>query len=56
MTDLLESLFLRGSQAPAPRTLYDVLAATAERHPDAAAIDDGDDVLTYSELMAAVHV
>ncbi|AGS35732.1 peptide synthase [Corynebacterium maris DSM 45190] len=56
MTDPLEPQFLRGPYAPAPRTLYDVLATTAARHPDAAAIDDGDDVLTYSELMAAVHV
>jgi len=46
--------FLRSSLAPAPRTLLDVLRASADAHPDAPAIDDGDTVLTYTELMAAV--
>jgi non-ribosomal peptide synthetase-like protein len=40
-------------RAPAPRTLLDVLAATAAAHPDAAAIDDGDQVLTYAQLLEA---
>ncbi|SED17891.1 non-ribosomal peptide synthetase terminal domain of unknown function [Amycolatopsis tolypomycina] len=33
------------------RTLLDVLAATAERHPNAAAIDDGTTTLTYRRLL-----
>ncbi|MDO5454445.1 MAG: AMP-binding protein, partial [Corynebacterium sp.] len=56
MTDPIYTPFLRGPGAPAPRTLYDVLATTAATYPEAAAIDDGDDVLTYSDLLDAVHV
>src|SRR6476620_10741663 len=37
--------------APPPRTLLEVLEATASRFPDAAAIDDGRQVLTYSALI-----
>ncbi|MCT1492478.1 AMP-binding protein [Corynebacterium sanguinis] len=49
------SSLLRAQLAPAPRTLIDVLTATAETHPDAAAIDDGSgDVLTYAELIDQV--
>ncbi len=33
------------------RTLLDILAATAERHPNAAAIDDGTTTLTYRRLL-----
>ncbi|MFT4086335.1 MAG: amino acid adenylation domain-containing protein, partial [Gordonia sp. (in: high G+C Gram-positive bacteria)] len=44
--------FLRGGLAPAPRTLVDILTATAAAHPAAPAIDDGDRVVTYSELVA----
>ncbi|WP_407646215.1 Pls/PosA family non-ribosomal peptide synthetase [Gordonia iterans] len=47
--------FLRAAQAPAARTLVDILTATAAAHPDAPAIDDGDQVLTYSELLAVVR-
>jgi non-ribosomal peptide synthetase-like protein len=43
-----------GAAAAPPRTLNDVLADTAARHPDAAAIDDGTTVLTYTGLLAAV--
>ncbi|MGZ7497441.1 Pls/PosA family non-ribosomal peptide synthetase [Corynebacterium sp. ZY180755] len=46
--------YLRGSEAPEPRTLYDILVATAKQFPEAAAIDDGA-VITYSELMDEVH-
>ncbi len=46
--------FLRAGEAPAKRTLYDILAATAAAHPEAAAIDDGE-ILTYAELMDDVH-
>ncbi len=45
------SPLLRGPEAAQPRTLVDILAATALDHPDAPAIDDGADVLTYSELL-----
>ena len=44
----------REAQAPAPRTLIDVLRATAARHPQASALDDGSGALSYSELMARV--
>jgi non-ribosomal peptide synthetase-like protein len=43
-----------GAAAAVPRTLNDVLAGTAARHPAATAIDDGTTVLTYSGLLAAV--
>ena len=46
--------FLRAGDAPAKRTLYDILAATAAAHPEAAAIDDGE-ILTYAELIDEVH-
>ncbi|WP_372465829.1 Pls/PosA family non-ribosomal peptide synthetase [Nocardia spumae] len=43
---------LRRSGAAAPeRTLVDILAETAHAHPDAAALDDGGQVLTYRELL-----
>ena len=41
---------LAGDRAPAPRTLVDVLADVASRHPDAPALDDTRRVLTYAEL------
>ena len=47
--------FLRAGDAAAPRTLWDVLLGTARRHPDAPAIDDGELVLTYTELVALVR-
>ncbi|HEY7595804.1 MAG TPA: Pls/PosA family non-ribosomal peptide synthetase [Actinophytocola sp.] len=40
--------------APAPRTLVDVLAETARRHPAAPALDDGEITLTYAELLEHV--
>ena len=42
---------LRSDRAPSPRTLVDILQSTSEAHPDAAAIDNGAEVLTYTELM-----
>ncbi|MGC5166505.1 Pls/PosA family non-ribosomal peptide synthetase [Luteimicrobium sp. DT211] len=45
-----------GDRAPAPRTLVDVLAATAAAHPTAPAIDDGARVWSYAELEAEVDV
>ncbi|MFZ2512223.1 MAG: amino acid adenylation domain-containing protein, partial [Gordonia sp. (in: high G+C Gram-positive bacteria)] len=47
--------FLLADQATTPRTLIDVVLATAAAHPDAPAIDDGDAVLTYDELIAVVR-
>ncbi len=50
-----EDPYRRSQRAPRPRTLVDVLVATATHHPDAAAIDDGDRVLSYAELLAEVR-
>ncbi|KAB1503072.1 amino acid adenylation domain-containing protein [Corynebacterium sp. 320] len=47
--------YLRSSEAPEPRTLVDIFRATADTYPDAAALDDGNGVLTYSELLRDVH-
>ncbi|MFC5719359.1 Pls/PosA family non-ribosomal peptide synthetase [Streptomyces gamaensis] len=48
---------LYGSAPPAPaRTLLDVLDATAQRYPDAPAVDTGTEILSYRELLAAVAV
>lgn len=52
----LPSALLAGDRAPAPRTLVDVLAATAAAHPDAPAIDDGARVWTYAQVVAEVAV
>nr|WP_255447646.1 Pls/PosA family non-ribosomal peptide synthetase [Schumannella sp. 10F1B-5-1] len=40
--------------AAPPRTLLDVLRDTAQRHPEASAIDDGELALSYRQLMARV--
>ena len=45
----------RGTSAPEPRTLIDVLRRTADAHPDASALDDGSGALSYAELLAAVE-
>ncbi|KDN24146.1 Pls/PosA family non-ribosomal peptide synthetase [Amycolatopsis rifamycinica] len=47
------ALFWSGLGA-AERTLLDILAATAERHPNAAAIDDGTTTLTYRRLLEEI--
>ncbi|GAA1908174.1 non-ribosomal peptide synthetase terminal domain of unknown function [Williamsia serinedens] len=47
--------FLASASAPAPRTLIDVLRETAQAHPQAAAVDDGEAVLSYAELLEAVE-
>ncbi|OBF23294.1 Pls/PosA family non-ribosomal peptide synthetase [Mycobacterium sp. ACS4331] len=47
--------YLLSGDAPDPRTLIDILYATASRYPDAAAIDDGDVQLTYSELITDIE-
>lgn len=51
--DLVPAQYLRGAEAPPARTLYELLQATAEAHPEAAAIDDGT-VMTYADLMEEV--
>ncbi len=47
--------YLLSTSAPAPRTLIDILYETAERHPDAPALDDGEVQLTYAELVTDVE-
>ncbi|BBZ31429.1 Pls/PosA family non-ribosomal peptide synthetase [Mycolicibacterium confluentis] len=47
--------YLLSGDAPEPRTLIDILYETAARYPDAAAIDDGDVQLTYSELITDIE-
>lgn len=47
--------YLLSPSAPPPRTLIDILRETAERHPDAPALDDGDVQLTYAELIADIE-
>ncbi|PYI37365.1 amino acid adenylation protein [Arthrobacter psychrolactophilus] len=42
--------------APEPRTLWDILQASAELNPDATALDDGVKALSYDELLKAVRV
>ena len=54
-TPEIPAQYLLSEHAPAPRTLIDILYDTAVRFPDAAAIDDGDVVLTYSELIADIE-
>ncbi|MCT9090158.1 amino acid adenylation domain-containing protein [Streptomyces sp. ASQP_92] len=49
MSSHLPAVF-RGSAAPHPRTLLDVLDATAAAHPDAPALDAGGERLTYQDL------
>ncbi len=44
----------RGALAPAPRTLLEILQATARAHPEASALDDGSGALSYAELLALV--
>ena len=51
----IPAAYLLADRAPRPRTLCDVLAETARSHPDAPAIDDGDRLVTYSELIALVR-
>src|SRR5690349_21786634 len=56
LTDTLAEPLARfsGAAAALPRTLNDVLADTAARHPAAPALDDGTTVLTYTALLATV--
>ncbi|MDT0233466.1 Pls/PosA family non-ribosomal peptide synthetase [Curtobacterium sp. BRB10] len=45
----------RGGDAPAPRTLFDVLAATAATHPDATALEDPAGSVDYASLLDLVR-
>ncbi len=45
----------RGGHAPAPRTLLDVLAATAATHPDATALEDPAGTVDYAALLDLVR-
>lgn len=47
--------YLLSAQAPAARTLIDILRETAERYPDATGVDDGVVQLTYSEMLADIE-
>ncbi|MFX4285506.1 Pls/PosA family non-ribosomal peptide synthetase [Janibacter sp. G349] len=49
---LLPSL-LASDRAPAPRTLVDIFMGVVEEHPDARAVDSGQEMLTYAELAEA---
>lgn len=51
---MISSDYLRSSEAPSPRTLYDVFTHTATTFPEAAAIDDGS-IITYRELLERVQ-
>lgn len=44
----------RGHLVTAERTLIDILRASAAAHPDASAIDDGSEALSYAQLLDAV--
>lgn len=46
---------LRGSEAPQPRTLVDVVRGVATAHPDAMALDSGADTVTYAEFLEAAE-
>ncbi|WP_422246744.1 amino acid adenylation domain-containing protein, partial [Corynebacterium variabile] len=50
-----QSPLTRGVLAAPPRTLIDILRATAQDHPEASAIDDGSGALSYTELLDAVE-
>ena len=47
--------FAASALAPTPRTLLDILRATAAEHPSASALDDGTSDLSYAELVVAAE-
>ncbi len=53
-TGVFAPQFPSGALAPTPRTLIEILKDTAQRHPDAPAIDDGQNIETYAELLDEV--
>ncbi|UFS61073.1 Pls/PosA family non-ribosomal peptide synthetase [Subtercola endophyticus] len=48
-------LLLAGDRAPEPRTLMEILRATAAEHPQASALADTGGTLSYRELLRAVN-
>ena len=54
-TPRIPAQYLLLNQAPSPRTLVDIIYDTADRYPDAAAIDDGTVQLTYSEVIGDIR-
>ena len=46
----------RAAMAPSPRTLVDIFRETVADHPDALAIDNGAEMLTYEEFAEAADV
>jgi non-ribosomal peptide synthetase-like protein len=54
-TQEIPAQYMLSPFAPEPRTLIDILYATAGRHPDAPALDDGTIQLTYAELVADIE-
>ncbi|AQT81941.1 amino acid adenylation protein [Mycolicibacterium litorale] len=54
-TPEIPAQYLLSEQAAPPRTLIDILYDTANRYPDAAAIDDGTVQLTYAELVTDIE-
>ncbi|WP_448852895.1 Pls/PosA family non-ribosomal peptide synthetase [Corynebacterium sp. 335C] len=50
----IPAAYLRGGFAAPERTLIGILRETAAKNPDAAALDDGDVVLTYAELLEEI--
>ncbi|NEN05800.1 amino acid adenylation domain-containing protein [Diaminobutyricibacter tongyongensis] len=54
MTDSPHGILDRGDEAPPPRTLLDVLRATAVAFPEASALEDARGALSYRELLARV--
>jgi len=53
--DRVPAQYLLSPRAPSPRTLIDILHETAARYPEAAALDDGNVQLTYSELIGDIE-
>ena len=52
---VIPAQYLLSGQAPTPRTLVDILYDTAARYPDAAAVDDGEVQLTYSDVITEIE-
>ncbi len=46
---------MRGSFAPTTRTLIDILRSSALHHPDATALDDGTNRLSYQDLVLEIE-
>ncbi|MCE5290015.1 MAG: amino acid adenylation domain-containing protein [Nocardiaceae bacterium] len=54
-TLVVPSELLRSHRAPAARTLIDILHTTATIYPDAPALDDGEQTLTYREMIEHIE-